>query len=204
MKLTKGMFGSEFDLSREDIKIAREIFGLSCGQMRGHDIIHNGGWYNQEGEKLGWGDLCLLDLLQISKRLQYGHRGEPHQWFIVLHENDSFWHFRDDASEIQAFGWLQHMKPDMHAPGIRYVVSKAAYAIAPNAIFCMGDVSNPAKMRQVEENEGLYQLLLRMPVKPKAWLWAQMKLPPQEFCTEHDGPKGMCLRYHLTVHNGDK
>lgn len=37
-------------------------FGLKVGAVRGKDLVHNGGWYNGVGEKIGWGDLAVEDI----------------------------------------------------------------------------------------------------------------------------------------------
>ena len=48
---------------------AKGLFGLRCGQLRGKQVAHNGGWYNGLGEKIGWGDLSQDDLSRIASQL---------------------------------------------------------------------------------------------------------------------------------------
>jgi len=51
-----------------------EKFGICNGQMRSCDFVHNGGWYNKSGEKIGWGDLSPSDM----KIKTEGRRGFYH------------------------------------------------------------------------------------------------------------------------------
>lgn len=75
-------------------------------------IVHNGGWYNMKGEKIGWGDLCQCDLLRIGKMVS-----GP---FIVLQERESFW---DVPKEL-----------DRNNPGMDYVRSKMTWATCESDI----------------------------------------------------------------------
>ncbi|MFA5830562.1 MAG: hypothetical protein WC878_01905 [Candidatus Paceibacterota bacterium] len=112
-QLVKGMYGSER-------KPTGDLFGLRCGQERFKNrIIHNGGWYNQAGEKLGWGDLSREDFERISKELDYG--GEL---FIVLNSHDSFWKF---TTNFDGF--------NVGSPGIDYVTKHAQYIILRNQLY---------------------------------------------------------------------
>ena len=112
-QLTKGLYGHQFEN-------ASQLFGLRCGQIRGKDFVHNGGWYNKAGEKLGWGDLSVEDFQRIRRELEEG------EMFIILGESDSFWNF------VERPGLLGHnavTKPDVEAPGVDYVAAKARYII---------------------------------------------------------------------------
>jgi hypothetical protein len=112
-QLTKGLYGHQFER-------ASNLFGLSCGQIRGKDFVHNGGWYNKLGEKLGWGDLSTDDFFRIRRELEEG------EMFIILDESDSFWNF------VTRPGLLGHnavTKPDVEAPGVDYVAAHARYII---------------------------------------------------------------------------
>jgi hypothetical protein len=81
MLLTHEVYGSEG--IRADRKTSP--FGFQMGQMRSHDLVHNGGWYNGNGERLGWGDLSPKDLQKISEEIPEGES------FFILSEQDSFW-----------------------------------------------------------------------------------------------------------------
>jgi hypothetical protein len=112
-QLTKSMYGQEFGRTGN-------LFGLHCGQIRSRDFCHNAGWYNKLGEKLGWGDLSVEDFQRIRRELEEG------EMFIILGEQDSFWNF------VTRPGLLGHnavTKPDVEAPGVDYVASKARYII---------------------------------------------------------------------------
>lgn len=115
MRLTKQMYGHEF-------KAESRLFDLLCGQTRASRNVHNGGWYNKAGEKLGWGDLDAEDFRRISMELEEG------ELFVVLHESDSFWNFVTGHGVI---GAMCTTKPDVHAPGVEYVAEKCCYIVSP-------------------------------------------------------------------------
>jgi hypothetical protein len=108
-------------------------FGLRCGQMRPRDtkVGHNNGWYNQNGEKLGWGDLSKEDLINIAKGL------EEDEVFITLGEQDSYWYVDNKEKEMN--------------PGRDYVIEKARHIIRPNLI----EHANCYKERDDEEWDGV-------------------------------------------------
>lgn len=120
--LTQGMYGHEFSPTHD----AR--FGLICGQMRGgiDSMTHNSGWYNANGEKLGWGDLSLRDFNRIAEEL------EPGEVFIILSERDSFWNF---VEQIGMIGALCKTNEKEQHPGRKYMQEKAMYIIRPGEIF---------------------------------------------------------------------
>ena len=99
--------------------------GLRSGQLRADDFVHNGGWYNDRGEKLGWGDLSPSDVLRIVQSL------EPGDAFYVLSEQDSFWNF---VTALGPIGSLCATSPNVHAPGLPYVEEHARYLLLPNTI----------------------------------------------------------------------
>ncbi len=124
-QLTKGMYGSQFER-------VSSLFGLSCGQIRGKDFVHNGGWYNKQGEKLGWGDLAVEDFQKIRRELEDG------ELFIILGEKDSFWNFTTTP------GLLGHncgTKPTIEAPGVDYVAAKARFIINKEGYHFVDDYS---------------------------------------------------------------
>ncbi len=88
-----------------------KTMGLTVSQMRcPEDVAHNGGWYDQTGRKIGWGDLSRRDLPNIMSSLKDG------EVFFVLGEYDSFW-------ECSRRG------VDEHNPGLEYVLNYARYAV---------------------------------------------------------------------------
>lgn len=118
-QLTKGMYGSEF--RREN-----NLFGLGCGQMRANDMVHNGGWYNRSGEKLGWGDLSPEDFKRISEGLEEG------ELFIILYESDSYW--RHVTFIPGPIGSMAKTAPTEEAPGVEFVSDKCAYVIGKGSL----------------------------------------------------------------------
>ena len=128
MKLTKGMFGTEFHAD-EAANTARKLFKLSVGQMCGGPgkIGHNCGWYSKAGDKLGWGDLHERDIPHIQSALEEG------QLFITLGEQDSFWKFVTSYGPI---GAMCGTNEDMNSPGKEYVAEHFVYAISKDRVFC--------------------------------------------------------------------
>jgi len=131
-RLTKGMYGHEFSFGEGVSK----LFGLGCGQMRGQDYVHNGGWYNAQGEKLGWGDLSIEDVQNIRDGLEKGEA------FIVLGEHDSFW---EHVEQIGTIGSLSTVKPTEAAPGVDFVLSKARIVIMPGKVYLPTHKHSPSK-----------------------------------------------------------
>lgn len=80
-----------------------------------HKMGHNNSWYNNQGEKLGWGDICSCDLNRIIKEM------DPSNTFYCLYEGDGYW---DIDSEL-----------DLSVPGITYVQDKAHLAVHKKLIY---------------------------------------------------------------------
>lgn len=122
--LQQNMYGSEFNHKSK-------LFGLHCGQMRCEGkLVHNGGWYNRNGEKLGWGDLSTDDFLRIRRDLP------ETELFVVLHEQESFWKF------VTQVGWIGSMcstKPTVDAPGIDYVAEHCAFIVSRVQLYHVED-----------------------------------------------------------------
>jgi hypothetical protein len=107
-RLTKGLYE---DRSRF---VLGQLFDLH--RFRVNDFCHNAGWFNANGERLGYGDLSTEDIKRISEGLQEG------ELFIVLNESDVPW----TKSERHP--------GDPTAPGIRYVCEHADLIIAPKRV----------------------------------------------------------------------
>ena len=122
MKLIEGMFGSEFGNHTE----ASKAFGLRTGQMRSRETIHNGGWYNAVGSKIGWGDLNPADYEVIQRNLDDG------DVFVILSESDSFWSFVTGNPGV--IGSMCSTTPDASAPGQAYVIDKARMLITKDRV----------------------------------------------------------------------
>ena len=102
-------------------QLPRGTYGLATSQMRTQDLVHNGGWYNRAGEKLGWGDLSPEDFRRISREIPEG------ELFIVLSEYDSFWPFVE--KNPGTVGTSCTTSPSGEAPGPDYVATKCLYII---------------------------------------------------------------------------
>lgn len=134
MKLEKGMYAHGIHGRGSN------AFGLSDGQMRAFDYVHNGGWYNAKGEKLGWGDLDLKDLKRISEELPEG------EVFVVLSEsdaNDFNGRRRGDATNF-----------DLQAPGVDYVCAHARLIIRKDGVYQVRSESSvrPIGPEVIKEN----------------------------------------------------
>lgn len=103
-------------------------FGLVCGQMRARRdrFAKNAGWYNRDGEKLGWGDLSYLDIRRIVAGLRKG------ELFLILSESDSFWAF---VRKIGTHGGNCKVDRRERAPGKRFAAEHALYILAPKKRF---------------------------------------------------------------------
>jgi hypothetical protein len=118
MVLTKGMFGTE--------TAPIEVFGVFCGQMRSgeHKLCHNAGWYNRDGEKLGWGDLSTEDFRAIM-----GGIG-PYQFFVMLPEQKSFFEFtKFDGPNIL------EVDPNEQSPGKDYISEHYRFALTTDIVY---------------------------------------------------------------------
>lgn len=122
--LTKGMYGSEFN------KSPIPYYNLRCGQMRTNDLVHNGGWYNNKGEKLGWGDLSSDDLIHLSNTLLEG------EVFYILPEGASYWKF------VETYEKKSEPLLTMEAPGIEYVQQNCRWVIWSGTIIEVDDYVN--------------------------------------------------------------
>lgn len=97
-----------------------ECLSIKSGQIRTDDFVHNGGWYECDGTKIGWGDLSREDLQRIPRCLP---EGEP---LIILDEHYSFWSF---VRRPGLLGSMTQVRQEEHAPGIEYVADKCCYIL---------------------------------------------------------------------------
>lgn len=100
--LTKSIYGYETDHKKTP-------FGFLNNQVRLDGIINNAGWFNFLGERLGFGDLSIQDMKNISLHIPVG------EIFIILSEADS--------------GWSLPSHLDQSAPGKDYVLQRAIWII---------------------------------------------------------------------------
>lgn len=84
-------------------------FGLSYGQIKSDAILHNAGWFNNQGEKLGYGDISYNDIENIQKDLF------DDECFILLSENATSWSIPSELNRME--------------PGIDYVKNNASWFI---------------------------------------------------------------------------
>lgn len=107
-----------------------KMFGIHEGQVRADDFVHNGGWYNAAGEKLGWGDLTGRDIERIASELIEGEA------FYILSECDSYW---DCPAANKTL------------PGPEYVKDKVKFIIEPGKLVVMVNGSHfPSQRHEAE------------------------------------------------------
>lgn len=97
--------------------------GLRIGAIKAVELVHNGGWYNTKGEKIGWGDLASEDIPKIQAALEQG------EIFVVLSESDSYWNFVTFADSKTV------VNPKESNPGLDYLSKKARWLISKNMVW---------------------------------------------------------------------
>lgn len=138
-----------------------EAHGCKSGQMRGTGhIVHNGGWYNAAGEKIGWGDLEESDLKRLSDEMP--RRGV----LFILGEQDSFWKFVTYNPGI--IGDLCETHPSEKLPGMDYILDKATIVVLPYAWYYVdrwgyGSTSNRYNWLDSEKMKQMVAPLLCQP-----------------------------------------
>lgn len=114
-----------------------ERLGLKSGQMRQRDLVHNGGWYDKTGQKIGWGDLEPADMRHIKDTLK------ADEIFYILPESDSFWNF---VTSVGPIGSMCETEQTVDNPGIDYVLSRAHFVIKPGVIYFVSDYGKPGSI----------------------------------------------------------
>lgn len=118
-----------------------ERTGLECGQKRseGGVICRDGGWYTKSG-LVGWGDLNVKDLDNISKKLKEG------ECFFVLNAKDSLWRFtREIICKVESQGKpvrffnLYTMNLNLiWNPGIEHLLKYSAFLVKKGRLYKIG------------------------------------------------------------------
>lgn len=133
MRLVKNMYGE-----------GSQMFNLEMAQMRMDDTIHNGSWFNSQGEKLGWGDLSRKDIRNIAINLEEGER------FFILSERDSYWAFTKIANNGQHVTDLASL-----SLGEDTVLKLAEVIVEPGKVLIQLDKFNSESRR--EETRSFWQ-----------------------------------------------
>ncbi len=116
-RLTKGVFVNP-------LPGTPRLFGLKLGQIKQNAVIKSAGWYNQNGERAGFGDLDLPDLERIAADIA------PGDFFIALSREDAncFVHPLMPGKKTLPQSNIEH-------PGQKYILEKARYIIAADHIY---------------------------------------------------------------------
>ncbi len=104
--LDKAMFG---DLNCH-------AFGLTNGQQKNQAVLHNAGWFNQDGEKLGYGDVTLTDIRNIHFGL-----ASDNECFAILSE--------------KATGWNLPTQLNSAEPGPDYIKANALWFVTTSGMY---------------------------------------------------------------------
>lgn len=119
-RLIKDMYGTES-------QPIFSLFGLKTGQWRNPPdrVMKDAGWYNQLGQRLGFGDLDTQDLKRIMQALL------EEEVFIILDRMAAYFDFRKEYAKVMGV----YTEPDCSVPGILYVSQKAEYIVTTGQIY---------------------------------------------------------------------
>lgn len=123
-----------------------EAHGCKSSQMRGTPHrVHNGGWYNAAGQKIGWGDLDDDDLRRLADEMP------TNSVLFILAERDSFWNFVTYNPGI--VGDMCETSPVEKLPGIDYVLEKAMIVIVSKAWYIVDRYGYSFQRNCIEEHK---------------------------------------------------
>ena len=105
---------------------------IGSGNCVVHDTVHNGGWYDLRGVKLGWGDLDPSNIEELRTRVGADDA------LLVLHESASYWKFVTDIKGPASLGYVTTDDGEKH-PGIDYVMKHVFMVIHNNTVFYVDD-----------------------------------------------------------------
>lgn len=108
------------------------VVGCREEQIRSDDLVHNGGWYNAKGEKLGWGDLSSDDFINLARKLS--PKDGP---LFVLGEQDSYWKFVDNINcdNTSPTGFSHDVDEKEKNPEFQYVLEHARWIVWEGCVF---------------------------------------------------------------------
>ncbi len=131
-RLMKGMY------VRKGKKKPSTLFGISYGAMMPRDFrfAKNAGWYNKEGEELGFGDLSPQNIEKLKNELL------PGELFIVLYEEDSW-----ERTISEAHKKNPKKIGNGKTPGPLYVAARAWIIVASKVVYeVRASVAHPRGM----------------------------------------------------------
>lgn len=100
-------------------------FGLMLGQSHGPAaIIRLAGWFNKNGERLGFGDLNSENFAAIANGLQ------PGEFFVVLESYNA---------DIAQYNKKHGTQLSNDAPGIEHIMQHAVYVVGSNQCYYVND-----------------------------------------------------------------
>lgn len=102
------------------------LFDISYGAVMPRDFrfAKNAGWYNKEGEELGFGDLSPQNIEKLKNELL------PDELFIILYEEDSWERTINEAHKKNP-----KKIGNGKTPGPLYVAARAWIIVAPKVVY---------------------------------------------------------------------
>jgi len=117
------------------------------GNCVAQDTVHNGGWYDLRGVKIGWGDLSPTNLVALCEKI-----GDDDA-LLILHESDSFFKFVESYG-VNGATCVVDADGEKH-PGIDYVMSRLAFVVHDHQLFHTYTRSNDETGEEIELRNGV-------------------------------------------------
>lgn len=138
-----------------DCQVARHAFKLADSQCRAGEVCHNNGWFDQNGNKLGWGDLTVRDLLRIAENV--------HAFDTFIITGESAHCAVDGVTNLITQDVSTHRSLDQAKPCDRaYVVQHARFAILSDRIYSIYDGDDYPGERSLNEKGDCYSVTARI------------------------------------------
>jgi hypothetical protein len=153
-RLTKGLY----EWNRK--KKPSNLFGISFGAIVPRDFrfAKNAGWYNENGEELGRGDLAGTHIERLRNELLDG------ELFIILYESDSWEKTIEEAHKRNPKKVGKGKVPGKHYVATRawiIVAKNIVYEVQDSAIFLKGmGIRNGIRTKIISRQEA-YELILK-------------------------------------------
>jgi len=109
-------------------------FGLGDAQCVADSFVHNGRWFNRQGQLLGYGDLSKQNLSTIADELKDG------ELFLVMREFDFC---IDIKNRKDTYDWESLLANERQ----QYVYDYATFLVAPGKVYEMGGFAQDGTTR---------------------------------------------------------
>lgn len=92
---------------------------LVMGHCGNDSLAHNGGWFDKESNKIGWGDIGPREVERVKEKQL------PGEIFFVVSEHDSYWDLPKGLDPLK--------------PGLDFIIEKVRFFITDNKIYRVVD-----------------------------------------------------------------